>query len=109
MKLIELEAVKKIYVQLKREYDPHRRYIPDEWADGVNQGIDAFEYEISELPIIEERKHGHWIELNPPDEQNNFIKCSVCGSRFGLYSQDNYCQNCGAKMDEQEANNENTL
>ena len=56
---------------------------------------------IENYPTIEERKHGHWIELNPHDEQNNFIQCSVCGSKFGLYSQGNYCQECGTKMDEE--------
>ncbi len=104
MNLIELEAVKKIYVQLKREYDPHERYIPDEWADGVNQGIDGFEYEISELPVIEERKHGHWIFDGDGFEFHH--KCSVCGERalYEEYSFDTvtstYCPHCGAVMDE---------
>lgn len=47
---------------------------------------------------VEERKHGHWIELEP-DKYGNFIQCSVCDSKFGLYSKDNYCQACGAIMD----------
>lgn len=53
---------------------------------------------IDEAPTVEERKHGHWIELEP-DKYGNFIQCSVCDSKFGLYSKDNYCQACGAKMD----------
>lgn len=44
------------------------------------------------------RKNGHWIELEP-DKYGNFIQCSVCDSKFGLYSKDNYCQACGAIMD----------
>lgn len=46
-----------------------------------------------------EREQGHWIELEP-DKYNNFIQCSVCGGKFGLYSKDNYCQACGAIMEE---------
>lgn len=53
---------------------------------------------IDEAPTVEERKHGHWIELEP-DKYGNFIQCSVCDSKFGLYSKDNYCQACGAIMD----------
>ena len=53
---------------------------------------------IDKAPTVEERKHGHWIELEP-DKYGNFIQCSVCDSKFGLYSKDNYCQACGAIMD----------
>lgn len=53
---------------------------------------------IDEAPTVEERKHGHWIELEP-DKYGNFIQCSVCDSKFGLYSKDNYCQACGAIVD----------
>lgn len=45
-------------------------------------------------PLVEtiEPKHGHWIV----DEDGN-IECSVCGnSGVG----DNFCERCGAKMDE---------
>lgn len=41
---------------------------------------------------IEEVHHGHWIS----DEDGN-ISCSVCG-QHGVG--DNYCEKCGAKMDE---------
>ena len=53
---------------------------------------------IDKAPTVEERKHGHWIELEP-DKYGNFIQCSVCDSKFGLYSKDNYCQACGAIME----------
>lgn len=55
--------------------------------------------------LAEERKHGHWIET---DEYCTgslaYCKCSVCGAYiledvcFGV---GNYCQQCGAKMDEE--------
>lgn len=58
------------------------------------------------VPVVEERKHGHWIETNEyytgAYESLYYYKCSVCGAviledvDFGV---GNYCQQCGAKMD----------
>lgn len=53
---------------------------------------------LDEVPTAKERDKGHWIELEP-DKYGNFIQCSVCDSKFGLYSKDNYCQACGAIME----------
>ncbi len=49
------------------------------------------------LPFV---KHGHWIykEYGYPTAIA-FYKCSVCGNARG-FDIDNYCPNCGAKMDE---------
>ena len=82
MRLIDADA-------LKRE--PELLY-------GLTVAITEIQDVINEAPTVEERKHGHWIELEP-DKYGNFIQCSVCDSKFGLYSKDNYCQACGAKMD----------
>lgn len=38
-----------------------------------------------------EVRHGRWVDLH----------CSVCG-KIGWMDEDNYCPNCGAKMDEVE-------
>lgn len=67
---------------------------------GVRSGMNnAISCVANMRPVVTKtRQHGHWIEINPPDKNNNFIKCSVCGSRFGLYSKGNYCQECGAIM-----------
>lgn len=56
---------------------------------------------IDEQPIIEERKTGHWIEVN--DSYNRISgRCSVCGWESHMYEDDvvgmNYCPNCGARM-----------
>lgn len=48
---------------------------------------------VDEMPTVEPIKHGHWIV----DEDGN-IKCSECG-HCGVGG-DNYCERCGAKMDE---------
>lgn len=60
--------------------------------------LNVFQGLIDKAPTVEERKHRHWIELEP-DKYGNFIQCSVCDSKFGLYSKDNYCQACRAIME----------
>lgn len=82
MRLIDADA-------LKRE--PELLY-------GLTVAITEIQDVIDEATTVEERKHGHWIELEP-DKYGNFIQCSVCDSKFGLYSKDNYCQACGAIME----------
>lgn len=66
--------------------------------DGIRSGYQSAADRLDTMPVVEERKHGHWIELEP-DKYGNFIQCSVCDSKFGLYSKDNYCQACGAIME----------
>lgn len=48
-------------------------------------------------------RHGHWInhfdDLFPEDSS---VECSVCHEYEGIMANDNYCPNCGAKMDEEE-------
>jgi hypothetical protein len=66
--------------------------------DGIRSDYQSAADRLDTMPVVEERKHGHWIELEP-DKYGNFIQCSVCDSKFGLYSKDNYCQACGAIME----------
>lgn len=56
-----------------------------EWLRGEYGAVEAGDVE----PVI----HGHWVV----DEDGN-IKCSECGYH-GVG--DNYCERCGAKMDEE--------
>jgi NADH pyrophosphatase NudC (nudix superfamily) len=48
-------------------------------------------------------RHGHWInhidDLFPEDSS---VECSVCHEYEGIMANDNYCPNCGARMDEVE-------
>ena len=51
---------------------------------------------IEEQPTINPVKHGQWIERSKDDN-----RCSLCG--WGVWvNTNNYCPNCGAKMDEVE-------
>ena len=73
MRLIDADA-------LKRE--PELLY-------GLTVAITEIQDVIDEATTVEERKRGHWIELEP-DKYGNFIQCSVCDSKFGLYSKDKW-------------------
>ena len=51
-------------------------------------------------------RHGRWeiviVSTANPYESEIEEKCSLCGrfvQRYGTQPQDNYCPNCGAKMD----------
>lgn len=83
MRLIELEAA------IKTACDAVEHY-PSDWA--------VIEAAMRALPVAEERKHGHWIEINPK-KGKGFYRCSVCNGAVGLYDDGFYCQWCGAKMD----------
>lgn len=64
----------------------------------------VFEIENSEQEDVQPVRHGHWInhisEIFPADST---VECSVCHEHESvLLSHDNYCPNCGAKMDGEE-------
>lgn len=51
---------------------------------------------VDEVPTVDPVKHGRWIEHGKDDN-----RCSLCG--WGVWvNTNNYCPNCGAKMDEEE-------
>lgn len=74
---------------------------------GIKAGYDAAMICVSEMPTIEERKHGHWIFTNAHyyglDCALYYYKCSTCGElvlKDIKYGVGNYCLHCGAVMDE---------
>lgn len=51
---------------------------------------------IDKVPTVDAVRHGHWIW------HGSYYTCSVCGEeQYGVDTGRFYCQNCGAKMDEQ--------
>lgn len=44
-------------------------------------------------------RHGQWIDCKPYNPEFNGYECSECGAKYQGFSPDNYCPNCGAKMD----------
>lgn len=93
MRLIDADALKEKFRECINSIT-----VSDPFITGVKNGYESAEYWIDEAPTVEERKHGHWIDLEP-DNKGNFIQCSECGEKFGLYSKGNYCLECGASMD----------
>ena len=65
-----------------------------QFANGFNMGLTVAEVAIKKLPSAEPVRHGKWT-VTPI-----YIKCSECGESFMLMPQ-NYCPNCGARMDEE--------
>lgn len=64
------------------------------WMDAMDYIEDA--QTVDAQPV----KHGHWIENSDPGQNiNEHYMCSECGCTFRNWANDNYCPNCGAKMD----------
>ena len=58
--------------------------------------IDDMKTELEDAPTIDPVKHGRWIEHGKNDN-----RCSLCG--WGVWvNTNNFCPNCGAKMDGEE-------
>lgn len=60
----------------------------------------VYEDDIEEAPTVDAVKHGEWISEKYP-----LVKCSICGKTM-ILAYDNYCPNCGAKMDGKEKRDE---
>lgn len=66
--------------------------------DGV---LNLLEEQPTKTPV----KHGHWIKDGQPNKNSETLyRCSICGylEVVPLYDTNNYCGNCGAKMDSKE-------
>lgn len=85
MRLIDAYALMRHFMDKPQEYY-HASYIVGE---------------INTAPTIEERKTGKWImhisEIYPADST---MECNICHAEQTLWCDENYCPNCGAKMDE---------
>lgn len=59
---------------------------------------------IRDAPTIEERKHGHWVQVSGWDKNGQaHFDCSACGAG-DVHADDvevPYCWHCGAVMDEE--------
>ena len=56
---------------------------------------------VQTAPTIKEQKTGRWVNANE-DKWNTVevLKCSSCGEMDNrMYRTDNYCPNCGARME----------
>lgn len=70
------------------------------WDSGLWIRYKVFEDTITLAPRVDPVKPGHWIQSF--DHYDRYM-CSVCGHLTNTES-DNYCSNCGAKMNEVKIN-----
>lgn len=56
------------------------------------KALNVFQFLINKAPTVEERKHGHWEDIDLDTSV-----CSVCQTTQEYETK--YCPECGAKMD----------
>lgn len=71
-----------------------------QFNNGFNAGLVAVKVDIKNLPSVDKPK-AKWKSSRPDAPMFGFHYCSICG-RKRTSPQDNYCPNCGAKMEMEE-------
>ena len=93
-KTAELEAVA---LEQVGKYEPLADKTPSEWHrwTGILQERTAFKYDLMDAPTIEAEpiRHGRWLWVDG-------VRCSICNHKLQTTGLTSYCPNCGAKMDE---------
>ena len=67
---------------------------------------------VNACPTVDPVKHGRWIQAGQPNENSETLyRCSICGylEVVPLYDTNNYCGNCGAKMDQDTGGDNNGI
>ena len=73
-----------------------------ESRDLALEGLKHIKKALKGMPTIDPIKHGRWIQAGQPNENSETLyRCSICGylEVVPLYDTNNYCGNCGARMD----------
>lgn len=66
-----------------------------EFFDGIRSGYQSAADRLDTMPVVEERKHGHWLT-----KKAWHVECSECHNVLEFICDvKTYCPNCGAKMD----------
>ena len=105
MRLIDADALEKFLKRLRRELPKESRdfFTRDEMILNFQQYV-HLQPTIDDVPVV----RGEWVlqGKNEHDYETSLEeKCSLCGRyvyRYDTEPQDNYCPNCGAKMDGKE-------
>ena len=104
MRLIDADALEKFLKRLRRELPKESRdfFTRDEMILNFQQYV-HMQPTIDAVPVV----LGEWIlaGTNEHDYETSVEeKCSLCGRyvyRYDTEPQDNFCPNCGAKMDKE--------
>ena len=83
-----------ILPEMESKLDMQELYLP----------IHFQEFIVDEIPSadVSPVRHGRWEEQSDRDE----LVCSYCNGGYTLYDETPYCPHCGAKMDEEENEND---
>lgn len=66
-----------------------------EFFDGIRSGYQSAADRLDTMPVVEERKHGHWLT-----KKAWHVECSECHHVLEFICDvKKYCPNCGAKME----------
>ena len=103
MRLIDADALEKFLKRLRRELPKESRdfFTRDEMILNFQQYV-HMQPTIDAVPVV---RCGEWVlqgENEHDYETSLEEKCSLCGRyvyRYDTQPQDNYCPNCGAKME----------
>lgn len=68
---------------------------------GYDDCLTAVQDTLSDIPTVDvvERKHGYWVYNRGQAFGEPCYFCSLCIDGGSNNGRDNYCPNCGAKMD----------
>lgn len=87
MRLIDADALKEKFQECINNIT-----VSDPFITGVKNGYESAGYWIDEAPTVEERKRGHWEDI----DLDTSI-CSACQNPQEYETR--YCPECGAIMD----------
>lgn len=93
MRLIDKEQAQKMLLDLVS-----RVHFRGAYFAGIRDAYESAADRLDTLPVVEERKHGYWIE----HPEHPIGDCSVCGERVPIYGGSKrykICPYCGAIMD----------
>ena len=104
MSMIDRDSLKHQIIETYEYEFPTASGAFDEFVTKIIPNIINNAPTIDAMPVV----HGRWILLgkNEHDYETSVEeKCSLCGRyvyRYDTELQDNYCPNCGAKMDKED-------
>lgn len=99
----------KEYIELNEAVKACEDYFKDVCVYDVAsyEAVDDFERILNSIPVVDVApvKHGHWEEIRDAYGQLEGWMCKKCGRK--MKAKENYCPNCGAKMDKGSEENNN--
>lgn len=89
-------------IKLQKSYAGEMRQ--QSYRTGFIVSLSMLEGKIAEIPVVDAEpvRHGKWIDKLSDCYWPEDKICSECGAEYSFCKVQNYCPNCGAKMDAKE-------